>query len=97
MFFFLYGIGVLLFTSYVLRLHSSAIFFNIFIIYQKKKKWRKILTLDNLRKMNIIVVVWCCMYKKCGESIDHLLLRCEVTTEWWSVHFQLFGVAWVMP
>jgi hypothetical protein len=47
--------------------------------------------------MNIIVVVWCCMYKKCGESIDHLLLRCEVTTEWWSVHFQLFGVAWVMP
>jgi hypothetical protein len=31
----------------------------------------KILTLDNLRKGNI-VVNWCCMYKKSGESIDHL-------------------------
>jgi len=42
------------------------------------------------------VVEWYCMCKKCGVSIDHLL-HCEVTTEWWSVHFQLFGVAWVMP
>jgi hypothetical protein len=37
------------------------------------------------------------MCKKCGESIDHLLLHCEVATELWSSLFQLFGVAWVMP
>jgi hypothetical protein len=47
----------------------------------------KILTLDNLRKENVIIVEWCCMYKKCGESIYHLLLNCEVVTELWSVSF----------
>jgi hypothetical protein len=38
----------------------------------------KILTLDNLRKRNIIVMEWCCLCKKSGESIDHLFLHCEV-------------------
>jgi hypothetical protein len=37
------------------------------------------------------------MCKKCGESIDHLPLHCEVATQLWSVLLQLFGVAWVMP
>jgi hypothetical protein len=40
----------------------------------------KILTLDNLRKRNIIVVDWYCMYKKSGKSIDHLL-HCEVARD----------------
>jgi hypothetical protein len=34
----------------------------------------KILTLDNLRKRNIIVVDWCYMCKKSGESIDHFFI-----------------------
>jgi hypothetical protein len=38
----------------------------------------KILTHDNLRKRNVIVIEWCCLCKKSGESIDHLLLHCEV-------------------
>ena len=57
----------------------------------------KILTLDNLRKMNVMVMEWCYMCKHCGESIDHLLLHCEVANEIWNVFFQLFGVSWVMP
>jgi hypothetical protein len=32
----------------------------------------KILTHDNLRKRSIVVVEWCCMCKKNGESVDHL-------------------------
>ena len=56
----------------------------------------KILMLDNLRRMNIIVVDWCCMYKKSGESIDHILLQCETVRELWSLLIHLFGV-WVMP
>jgi hypothetical protein len=39
---------------------------------------RKILTLDNLRKRNIIVIEWCYMCKSCGESIDHFFLYCMV-------------------
>ena len=36
----------------------------------------KILTIDNLRKRRIIVLNWCYMCKRCGESMDHLLLHC---------------------
>jgi hypothetical protein len=40
----------------------------------------KILTMDNLRKRHIIVVDWCCICKKSEESVDHLLIHCEMTT-----------------
>ena len=35
----------------------------------------KILTTDNLCKRRIIVIDWCYMCKRCGESVDHLLLH----------------------
>jgi hypothetical protein len=57
----------------------------------------KILTHDNLRKRNIVVVEWCCMCKKNGESVDHLLLHCEEAARLWNYVFTLFGVEWVMP
>lgn len=37
----------------------------------------KILTNDNLRKRNVVVIEWC-IGKKSGESIKHLSLHCEV-------------------
>jgi hypothetical protein len=40
------------------------------------------------------------MCKKSGESIEHLLLHCDVAREIWSFFFffySLFGVKWVMP
>jgi len=43
------------------------------------------------------VIEWCCMCKKNGESIDHLLLHCEVACDLWSYILILFGVEWVMP
>jgi hypothetical protein len=57
----------------------------------------KILTLDNLRKRNIIVMEWCYMCKISGESIDHLFLHCMVAIELWRTILQMFGVEWVMP
>jgi hypothetical protein len=57
----------------------------------------KILTMDNLRKRNVMVVEWCCLCKKSGESIDHLLLHCEVARDLWVSIYKLFGVVWVMP
>jgi hypothetical protein len=57
----------------------------------------KILTHDNLRKRNVIVMEWCCLCKKSGESIDHLLLHCEVARALWSYVLILFGVEWIMP
>jgi hypothetical protein len=57
----------------------------------------KILTHDNLRMRHIVVVECCCMSKKNGESIDHLLLHCDVAWVVWSFFYSLFGVEWVMP
>jgi hypothetical protein len=34
--------------------------------------------LTNLRKRGIIVVEWCCMCKQSGQSVNNLLLQCEV-------------------
>lgn len=47
----------------------------------------KILTLDNLRKRQIIVINRCCMCKKNEESVDHLLFHCEVAGELWNAVF----------
>jgi len=44
----------------------------------------KILTHDNLRKRNVMVIEWCCMCRKSGESIEYLLLHCEVARDLWS-------------
>ena len=55
----------------------------------------KILT-DNLRKRNIVLVRWCCVSKRGGETMDHLMLHCSVARETWDMVFALFGVPRVM-
>jgi hypothetical protein len=57
----------------------------------------KILTLDNLRKKRVIVIDRCCMCKLNGESVDHLLLHCEVACALWNAIFSRFSLSWVMP
>ncbi|XP_059428544.1 uncharacterized protein LOC132162314 [Corylus avellana] len=57
----------------------------------------KILTLDNLRKMNMVVINRCGMCKVDEESIDHLLLHCECAQFLWNAFFSRFRLAWVMP
>ena len=57
----------------------------------------KILTISNLWKRCMLILDWCCMCKKCGETVDHLLLHCPIALELWNVVFCLFGLHWVMP
>jgi hypothetical protein len=57
----------------------------------------KILTLDNLRKRQVVVINKCYMCKKDGKSVDHLLLHCEVTHALWCNIFSQLGLSWVMP
>jgi len=57
----------------------------------------KILTLDNLRKKRVIVIDRCCMCKMNGETVDHLLLHCEVARVLWYAILSRFSLSWVMP
>lgn len=53
--------------------------------------------IDNLRKRWLMVIDWCCMCKRDGETVDHLLLHCLIARDFWDLVFSMFGVAWVMP
>jgi hypothetical protein len=57
----------------------------------------KILTLDNLKNKRVIVIDRCCMCKTNGESVNHLLLHCEVARAPWNAIFSRFSLFWVMP
>jgi len=57
----------------------------------------KILTVDNLRKRSIIIVDRCCLCKRDGKTVDHLLLYCDVVSTLCTHVFTLFGMSWVMP
>ena len=52
----------------------------------------RILATDNLQKRRVVALDGCCMCKKDGEFIDHLLLHCHVARELWNMIFSLFGV-----
>jgi hypothetical protein len=39
----------------------------------------------------------CCLCKLNRESVDRLLLHCEVISALWNAIFSCFGLSWVMP
>ena len=43
------------------------------------------------------MVGWCCMCKRDGETVDHLLLHCAVVQVLWNYVFQAFHIQWVLP
>uniref|UniRef100_A0A2N9H1C3 Reverse transcriptase zinc-binding domain-containing protein n=1 Tax=Fagus sylvatica TaxID=28930 RepID=A0A2N9H1C3_FAGSY len=57
----------------------------------------KILTCDNLMKRGHVLAAWCCMCKKGWETVDHLLIHCEVAAALWGFVFQRFEIQWVLP
>ena len=56
----------------------------------------RLLTIDNLRKQEIVNSDWCCTCKY-EESVDHLFLHCQVYQDLWSLILFFFGLCWVMP
>jgi len=52
---------------------------------------------DNLRKMHIIIMDRCYLCKRDEESVDHLLLHCDVASALWNNIFTRFGMSWFMP
>jgi hypothetical protein len=61
----------------------------------KKKNWKS--SISHLKKRLVIVVIWCYLCKRNGESVDHLVLHCEVSCATWNEIFSRIGLSWVMP
>jgi hypothetical protein len=57
----------------------------------------KILTCDNLMRRGHVLAGWCCLCKNQWETVDHLLLHCEVAVALWGFVFSMFGVQRVFP
>jgi hypothetical protein len=57
------------------------------LLIKKKKK----------RKRRAIIINKCCMCKRDGESVDRLLIHCDIASALWSAIFSRFGLAWIMP
>jgi hypothetical protein len=39
----------------------------------------------------------CCLCKRDGETVNHLLLHCDMASTLWIHVFSRFGMSWVMP
>jgi hypothetical protein len=59
--------------------------------------WGRLLTCDNLMRRGFVMAGWCCMCKRSGESVNHLLLHCNVARELWNFFLGTYGVSWVFP
>ena len=57
----------------------------------------EILTTDNLQKQRLVVLDWCCMCKRDGETTNHLLFHGMVARKLCTIVFSCVGVPWVMP
>jgi len=56
----------------------------------------KILTLNNLRKWQVIVIDRYCKCKKRGKIVDYILIHCETASALWNSIFSFFGLVWIM-
>ena len=54
------------------------------------------MTIDNLRRCQVVVIDWYCRCKR-GETTNHLLLHCPIASELWNMVFSQFKINWVMP
>ena len=41
------------------------------------------------RKCQLVVINWCCMCRRGGETTNHLLLHCLIARELWNMVFAL--------
>ena len=70
---------------------------SLFILFWWIAVVGKILTIDNLHKRHLLLVDWCCMCKRSGESIHHLPLHCSLQQIFDHLFLHCCGIVWVMP
>ena len=59
--------------------------------------WRRILTMDQLKRRGWALSSRCYLCKADEESANHVLIHCPKAAMIWHLNFALFGVHWVLP
>ena len=59
--------------------------------------WRKVLTLDQLKRRGWTLANRCFFYLADKESTNHILIHYTKIRVLWELLFALFGVTWVLP
>ena len=59
--------------------------------------WRKVLTLDQLKRRGWNLANRCFLCCVEEETINHILIHCSKARVLWELVFALFGVNWVLP
>ena len=59
--------------------------------------WRKVLTLDHLKRKGWAIANRCFLCCAEEESINHIIIHCSRARVLWELVFVLFGVTWVLP
>lgn len=71
---------------------------SVVIVYHNRRNYVTKWMLKRIcMKRHIIVIYWCYLCKKSGETVNHLLLHCEWASVLWNSIFGLFCLAWAMP
>ena len=59
--------------------------------------WKKVLTLDRIQRRGWPLTYRCYLCFSKAESINHILLHCELARSLWNLLFSLFGVPCFHP
>jgi hypothetical protein len=59
--------------------------------------WEKILTCGNLIKRGFTIVGWCCTCQCNGDTVDYLLIHCDVFISYVDFFFESIWDQWVLP
>ncbi|CAN4110783.1 unnamed protein product [Withania somnifera] len=71
--------------------------FKVNSAYKLLNQGEAVLTQENFNKRKFSMCSRCYLCGKEIESVNHLFLRCKITTQLWRIFISLGGSAWVMP
>ena len=66
-------------------------------VFAWEAAWGKVLTLDHLKRRGMNFANRCFMCEEEEETIEHLLIHCNLAKILWNLFLSIVGISWVFP